>query len=111
MFHFKSVNLQSKINIDMNRVKLIFKSISEIVGTTDIGLLVLVYEQEERQIVVTCDKQMIYQLQLRMQKKMATTNLLPEVLMCQLKASADEKQFEIMIVDLVDGQYHALLPA
>jgi hypothetical protein len=48
---------------------------------------------------------MIYQLQLRMQKKMATTNLLPEVLMCQLKASADEKQFEIMIVDLVDGQY------
>lgn len=52
----------------MNKVKVNFKSISEIVGTSDIGLLVLVDEKEERQLAVTCDKQMIHQLSLRLQQ-------------------------------------------
>ena len=92
----------------MKKIKLLFKGISEIVGTSDIGLLVLVDEEEQRQIVVTCDKYMMRQLLLRMQKKVRTERLLPEVLWQALKADGTDV-YEILITHLLEGEYQALL--
>ena len=83
----------------MNKVKVNFKSISEIVGTSDIGLLVLVDEKEERQLAVTCDKQMIHQLSLRLQQAPEMEKLLPEVLV-QVIGKLSDDQFERVIREL-----------
>ena len=64
----------------MPLVKLKFKSVAEIVGTDDVGLLVLVTEDEQRQLTIICDKAMAYQFGLRMSKVPVTNRLLPEVL-------------------------------
>ena len=44
----------------MSRSKLIFKSVSNIVGFNQGGLIVLVDETETRQLSVLCDKSMLY---------------------------------------------------
>jgi len=49
----------------MFNVKLKFNSVSEIVGNTDIGLLVLTDEEEKRQLTITCDKFMIHEFSIR----------------------------------------------
>ncbi|MFR5270340.1 MAG: hypothetical protein ACLTGI_06585 [Hoylesella buccalis] len=36
----------------MNKVRLIFKSVTEIVGSDDVGLLILVDEQQQRQLTI-----------------------------------------------------------
>ena len=51
----------------MNKIRLTVKSVTEIVGNKDVGLVVLVDENEQRQIAIPCDYQMLYQLQLRIQ--------------------------------------------
>ena len=89
----------------MNKVKVNFKSISEIVGTSDIGLLVLVDEKEERQLAVTCDKQMIHQLSLRLQQAPEMEKLLPEVLVQVIGKLSDE----LVISALKGGEYKAML--
>lgn len=92
----------------MNKVKVNFKSISEIVGTSDIGLLVLVDEKEERQLAVTCDKQMIHQLSLRLQQVPEMEKLLPEVLV-QVIGKLSDAPFELVISALKGGEYKAML--
>lgn len=92
----------------MNKVKVNFKSISEIVGTSDIGLLVLVDEKEERQLAVTCDKQMIHQLSLRLQQVPEMEKLLPEVLV-QVIGKLSDDPFELVISALKGGEYKAML--
>lgn len=92
----------------MNKIRVRFKSVSEIIGSEDIGLLVLVDETEERQIVITCDKQMMYQFGLRVQGDVNTERLLPEVLVKVIK-DLTYMHFEICITSLVDGHYTALL--
>lgn len=52
----------------MTKERLIFKGVSEIVGTEDLGLLILTDEAKERQITVVCDKAMAVQLELRIKK-------------------------------------------
>lgn len=39
----------------MNKVRLIFKSVTEIVGSDNVGLLILVDEQQQRQLTIPCD--------------------------------------------------------
>ena len=52
----------------MQKERLIFKGVSEIVGTEDLGLLILTDEAKERQITIVCDKTMAVQLELRFKK-------------------------------------------
>lgn len=92
----------------MKRIRLMFKSVSEIVGSEKIGLLILVDEQEERQIAIPCDKAMLYQFGLRMKHASDTGRLLPEALW-QTIVMQTELKFEILITDIIDGQYRALL--
>lgn len=92
----------------MNKVRLIFKSVTEIVGTDDVGLLILVDEQQQRQLTIPCDRNMLYQFSLRVQKVPITNRMLPEVLW-QVIRSQTTMRFEILINDLIEGQYRAVL--
>lgn len=90
------------------RIKLIFKSVSQIAGIDEIGLLVLIDEQRSRQITVPIDKNMLYQFGLRMQLGRQSSDLLPEVLM-QLVTTISEVPIEIFISDIRAGKYLAQL--
>lgn len=92
----------------MNKVRLIFKSVTEIVGSDDVGLLILVDEQQQRQLTIPCDRNMLCQLSLRVQKVPITSMMLPEVLW-QVIRSQTTMRFEILINDLIEGQYKAVL--
>ena len=90
----------------MIKERLIFKGVSEVVGTEDLGLLILTDEANERQITIVCDKAMAVQLELRVKKIPITKIMLPEVLCGLLKNNMD---IELVIDDIVDGQYRTLL--
>ena len=90
--------------------KLKFKSVSEIVGSEDVGLLVLVTENEQRQLSIVCDKTMLHQFGMRLStpKPPVVDKLLPEVLWTIISRHT-ELHFKVVINDLVDGQYQTLL--
>ena len=92
----------------MRKLKLHFHSVSEIVGTKEVGLLILLDEEEKRQLTIACDRQMMYQFELRLQHLPIAERLLPEV-MWQVISTPSELRFEIIINDLIDGQYRAVL--
>ena len=90
----------------MNKVRLIFKSVTEIVGTDNVGLLILVDEQQQRQLTIPCDRNMLYQFSLRVQKVPITNRMLPEVLW-QVIRSQTTLHFEILINDLIEAVHRA----
>ena len=92
----------------MERVRLIFKGISEIIGSDEIGLIILTDEEELRQLVVPCDKTMMDQFRLRLNRVPVVGSLLPEVLWHVVSMQTD-LQFEILVNDIIDGQYRTLL--
>ncbi|MBR5657276.1 MAG: bifunctional nuclease family protein [Prevotella sp.] len=92
----------------MNKVRLTIKGVSEIVGTEEIGLIMLVDESLSRQLTIPCDKQMLSQFRLRIGKAPVVGRMLPEVLWHVISMQTD-LHFEIIINDLIDGQYRALL--
>lgn len=92
----------------MTKERLIFKGVSEIVGTEELGLLILTDEAQTRQISIVCDKAMAIQLELRMKKIPITQIMLPEVL-CKLLDNQTDLDMELVIDDLVDGQYRTVL--
>ena len=91
----------------MERIRLYFKNVSEILGTEDVGIIILVEKSEERQIAITCDRNMIYQFGLRIGKTPNVETLLPEVL-CRL-VTRPRNHYEIWIKDIIDGEYSVVL--
>lgn len=92
----------------MNKVRLLFKSVTEIVGSDEIGLIILVDESEERQLAIPCERNMLYQFGMRIEKSPAIGMLLPEVLW-QVINTQTYMRFEILINDLIEGQYRSIL--
>ena len=92
----------------MRKVRLKFSSISEIVGTEELGLLTLIDETETRQLTITCEKEMIRQFEMRVQRLNVVSRMLPEVLW-QVVSTQTNFDFEIVISDLIEGQYRAML--
>ncbi|HCN54729.1 MAG: DUF151 domain-containing protein [Prevotella sp.] len=92
----------------MNKVRLKFKWATEILGTENIGLLILTDELEQRQLTVPCDRNMMYQFSVRMSHLPIADRMIPEVLWEVISTQTDLK-FEIFINDLIDGQYRAML--
>lgn len=92
----------------MSKERLKFKGVSEIVGTENLGLLILTDEAMLRQITVVCDKAMAVQIELRIKRLPVTRIMLPEVL-CKVLETAGKQRFELMIDDIVNGQYHTML--
>jgi bifunctional DNase/RNase len=92
----------------MQKVKINLQSVSAVVGSDEIGLLVLTDEEEERQITITCDRNMLYQFGLRM-RSLSTGNLLPEILWQIISESESADAFEILITNIQEGKYTAIL--
>ena len=92
----------------MTKERLIFKGVSEIVGTEDLGLLILTDETGRLQITIVCDKAMAVQLEMRVKRIPITRIMLPEVL-CKLLKNSCGLNYEIVIDTIIDGQYRTLL--
>lgn len=90
------------------KIKLIFKNISEIVGNKEIGLLILVNETETRQLTIPCNKYILKEFERRLMKKINVAQSLIEVLL-QLIEQEGRLHHEIIIEDIHDGEYKALL--
>lgn len=81
---------------------------SEIVGSNNLGLIVLTDETCKRQLTIVCDQNIASQLELRAKGIPISKLLLPEVLTSFITQQAGI-QLEIIIHDLVEGQYRAVL--
>ena len=92
----------------MGLVRLNFKGVSEIVSSDDVGLIILVDDDGQRQVSILCDSAMTYQFSLRMSKADIIEKLLPEVLWQVITRNLDMR-FQVVINDLIDGQYKTLL--
>lgn len=92
----------------MTKERLYFKGVSEIVGTEDLGLLILTNESCERQITIVCDKAMAVQLELRIKNIPVTKIMFPEVL-CKLLKANTAFNYELVMDDIIDGQYRTIL--
>ena len=92
----------------MNKVPLHFMSITQIAGVEKMGLLILVDEEERRQLAIPCDEAMLHQVMLRKSHAAERNLMLPEVLW-QVLSSQTDMRFEILINDLIDEQYRAIL--
>lgn len=92
----------------MNKVKIIFKGITEIVGDSEMGLLVLTDEIETRQVAIICDRHIEYEFNLRIGKAPITHRLLPEVL-CWINPDMDSEHYEVFFNSILDGQYQTVL--
>lgn len=92
----------------MNKIPLQFMNISQIVGNEKLGLLILVDGEERRQLAIPCDEFMLHQFELRLSGSSERNLMLPEVLWQVISLQAD-LHFEILINDLIDEQYRAIL--
>lgn len=92
----------------IDRIKLVIQGVAEIVGSDDVSLITLTDEQQLKQLSVVCDKTTARQISMRIGKAPLTSIMLPEVL-CRLMGDMDSEHFEVLINDLVDGQYRAML--
>ena len=93
----------------MNKIRLVFKGITEIVGGEKLGLIILTDVAMTRQIAIVCDSQMEYQFGIRLGHTPIRDVLLPEVLCKILKASGTINDYEVLISDIVDGEYKTVL--
>lgn len=89
----------------MNRTRLIFKSISEIVGGDGMAVIILTDMDEKRAISVVCDGAMMYQIGIRKSDNKEKSKFLPEVMASMLCDFTDITRFEINIHNIVDGEY------
>lgn len=88
----------------MPRVRLYFGGVSEIVGGSDIALIILADESRMRQLSIVCDKAMAVQIELRVKEVPITSIMLPEVLSRLLRMDKTSP-YEINIDGINDGQY------
>ncbi len=91
-------------------VKLKFKGLSQILGSDNLVLAVLVDEAEKRQLVIPCDRHQAYQLRLRMDPNMIQERrkLLPEVL-AELMPLSFAADYRLEIYALHEGKYLSCL--
>lgn len=57
----------------MKKVQIFFRGITEIVGSSEMGLLILANEPDTKQIAIICDKYMEYEFSLRIGKLLSLT--------------------------------------
>lgn len=88
----------------MNKIRLQFIHVSEIVGSDNLALLTLTDMERERQLSIVCDKAMAIQLDLRVKKNPIRDMMLPEV-MGKVLSQWGGIDLELLIQDIDDGQY------
>lgn len=92
----------------MAKIALTFKNVSEIRGVDDVGLLILVDNNGERQLAIPCEKALLEAFKTRLTHATSTNRMLPEVLW---KVMQDQmgNRMEVFIDSLKNGQYEAVL--
>jgi len=93
---------------EKSTVQLWFDSVSEIVGSDDLGLIMLADETKQRQLSIVCEKTMAVQLEIRAKKMPFARTLLPEV-MARVVAEQTDVQLVILFCGIEEGQYRVLL--
>lgn len=93
---------------DKRMTRLVFRGVSEIVGSSDLGVLLLTDEEEKRQLTIVCDKSMALQIEMRLSHASTTDMLLPEVL-CRMMLKIADAHMMLIINGIDDGQYRVLL--
>jgi len=89
----------------MQRILLRFENLQQLVGSEELGIVILTDETRQRALSVVCDADMTHQLMLRMKgNREVCKTMLPEVLLQMLPSS-----YEMMIVGVYDGQYQVML--
>ena len=91
-----------------DKIKMQVLAISEIVGNSDIGIILLADESHTLQLAIMCDKLMKDELQMRVAKQKVCNTMLPEIL-TQVLQTQTNYNFEIVINDVIDGVYKAML--
>lgn len=89
----------------MNKTRLVFKNISEIIGGNGMAVIILTDMEEKRAISVVCDGMTKYHIGMRIPRINDTNKFLPEVMMALLSEFTDIKQYEIFIHSILDGEY------
>lgn len=91
------------------KIKLHYKSISEVVGVSDVGLITLLDEFEQRQLNIICDKFMVDQIQLRsVEQDIDIQSFLQEAMLSYIQ-NLEYAEFEIHITSVDNGEYKAEL--
>ena len=88
----------------MQRIKLRFENIQQVVGNEELSVLLLTDESRTRALSIICDETMTRQLLLRLQHPDKCKTLLPEALVQLLQGP-----YEMMIYGVYDGQYQVVL--
>lgn len=87
------------------RVRVRLKTVMQILAASNIGLMILLDESEERVLIIPCDRNMRELLNLRLNGMPAlTSKMLPEVLW-NIMTEVGLRHFEVEINDLVNGEY------
>ncbi|MBQ8656258.1 MAG: bifunctional nuclease family protein [Prevotella sp.] len=89
----------------MERVRLIYKSLSEVVNSNGVGIITLTDETESRALNIVCDQTLGRQLHMRTEAMESCRFLLPEVMLAMLSDYVDQLTLEIVIYDVNDGQF------
>ena len=92
----------------MERVELVYKDMSEIVGSDGFTIVRLTDADEQRALCIICDKLISDQLNLRFTNVPGREQMLPEVLWAMLKEQG-LSGFELMITGIEDGHYCVVL--
>ncbi len=92
----------------MSKIQLHFKSITQIVGSERLGLIILVDNEERRQISIVCDKAIQSQFVMRMNGIPVASRLCPEVLLSIIGTETVDCM-EINIVGIANGQYTTVI--
>lgn len=88
----------------MEKIRLQFAHVSEIVGNNDLAVLALTDMERERQLTIVCDRAMAVQLELRAKSIPIRDIMLPEVV-GRMLTQWGGLDLEVLIYDLIDGQY------
>lgn len=93
----------------MNRQPLHFHSASRIVGSESVGILLLLNDDETRQLVITCDNHMLREVGYRLSDANGDNNRrLPEALWDMLVAVGND-HYEVYISGVDNGEYTTYL--
>lgn len=90
------------------RLKLLFQHATDIMDSTDEGLLILTDSNESRQVAIPCPEDKVRFLARRMKHDKQFDQELPDVL-TQMLLWQDNAHYETVIDSVGDGHYHAFI--
>lgn len=92
----------------MNKIKVQFIGLSQVVAASHMGLLVLADEAKTRQVAIVCDGMIEREFIRRMKNDKLNERLLPEV-MCTVNPLMTGEHYEVFFNTIREGQYRAML--